>query len=113
MILSITCKQLREGRQIPTRIQHLPPPEDIPPHLAAAEMAYVRRGDKGGPLAQPYAGPYKITHKGPKTFTLDMGGKEKEVSVDRLKPHTGAAAATKRRAVCMVLALGRGSNVVI
>jgi transposase InsO family protein len=85
-------EQLREGRHIPTRIQHLPPPEAIPPHLAAAELAYVRRGDKGGPLAQPYAGPYKIVRKGPKTFTLDMGGKEKEVSVDRLKPHTGAGA---------------------
>ena len=84
---------LRAGRTIPTRILHLPTPAAIPPHLARAEMVYVRRGDKGGPLAQPYSGPYKVISKGPKHFCLDLGGREKEVSVDRLKPHTGAAAA--------------------
>jgi len=43
---------------------------------------------------QPYSGPYKVLEKGPKYFRLDIGGKQTAVTVDRLKPHTGGAAAT-------------------
>ena len=46
------------------------------------------------PLAQPYMGPYKVVEKNPKYFRLDIGGKQTAVTVDRLKPHTGGAAAT-------------------
>ena len=55
-------------------------------------MVYVRKGAKG-PLAPPYSGPYKVLRKGPKVFHIEVGGVEQIVTVDRLKPHSGAATA--------------------
>ena len=55
-------------------------------------MVYVRKGAKG-PLAPPYSGPYKVLRKGPKVFNIEVGGVEQIVTVDRLKPHSGAATA--------------------
>jgi hypothetical protein len=55
-------------------------------------MVYVRKGAKG-PLVPPYSGPYKVLRKGPKVFHIEVGGVEQLVTVDRLKPHTGGAAA--------------------
>jgi hypothetical protein len=57
--------------------------------LARAEFAYVRRGGVGGPTQPLYDGPFRILDRRPKTFVLDMGGKQESVSVDRLKPHPG------------------------
>ena len=51
---------------------------------------YVRKGDQ----LLPYSGPAKVLKKGPKFFRLDIWGKVTAVSVDRLKPQTGAAAPT-------------------
>jgi hypothetical protein len=55
-------------------------------------MMYVRKGAKG-PLVSPYSGPYKVLRKGPKFFLIEVGGAEQIVSVDGLKPHSGAATA--------------------
>jgi hypothetical protein len=55
---------------------------------------YVTKGGQLPQLAQSYRGPHKVLDKGPKYFCLDIGGKDTAVSVDRLKLHTGAAAAT-------------------
>jgi hypothetical protein len=86
-------EEARRGHDIPTRPAGRPPPADIPAHLAKATMVYVRKGAKG-PLAPPYSGPYKVIRKGPKVFHIEVGGVEQVVTVDRLKPHTGEAAAT-------------------
>ena len=85
-------EEARRGQTIPTRPATRPPPVEIPAHLAWATMVYVRKGAKG-PLAPPYSGPYKILRKGPKVFHIEVGGVEQIVTVDRLKPHTGEAAA--------------------
>ena len=85
-------EEARRGQAIPTRPATRPPPVEVPTHLARATMVYVRRGAKG-PLAPPYSGPYKVLRKGPKVFHIEVGGVEQIVTVDRLKPHTGEAAA--------------------
>ena len=33
-----------------------------------------------------YKGPYKVVAKDPKYFTLELGGRQEKVTVDRLKP---------------------------
>jgi hypothetical protein len=58
-------------------------------HLAKAEHVYVRVGGQQKPLVAPYAGPYLVVSKGAKTFTIQVGQRQKIVLVDRLKPHTG------------------------
>ena len=65
-----------------------PPPTQVPAHLTAAELVYVRKGGKPGPLAPPYSSPYKVIDKGPKYFTLHIGigGQPQAVKVDHLKP---------------------------
>jgi cleavage and polyadenylation specificity factor subunit 1 len=79
---------------LPTRHADAEAPTEPPTHLAAAELVYIRKGGTLPPLAPPYEGPYKVVERGPKFFRLDIGGRTVSVSVDRLKPHTGAAAAT-------------------
>lgn len=58
----------------------------LPKNLAAAEFVFVRRGATTSPLAPVYEGPYKVVARGPKVFTLELGGRQEKVSVDRLKP---------------------------
>ncbi len=38
-----------------------------------------------------YSGPYKVLFSGLKVFRLQVGEREESVSIDRLKPHRGAA----------------------
>jgi hypothetical protein len=87
-----TADQQRAGKAIPTRPTTVPPPSNVPQHLATTEMVYVRKGGQPGLLAPPYSGPYRVVARAPKYFTIDIGGHEQVVTVDRLKPHTGAAA---------------------
>ena len=83
----------RAGKNIPTRPAPQGPQEEVPRHLREAELVYVRMGGQGGPLAAPYSGPYQVVERGPKFFRLNIGNQQQTVSVDRLKPHTGTAAA--------------------
>jgi hypothetical protein len=87
-------RALNSAEPIPTRHRDSAAPTGLPSLLADADMVYVRKGGQLPPLAQPYLGPYKVVEKNPKYFRLDIGGKMQSVSVDRLKPHTGAAATT-------------------
>jgi len=82
---------LMEGptRHVPTR--PLPPAHTgLPAALAACTSVYVRRGGTLPPFAPLYAGPYAVLERGEKVFRLQVGDREEAVSVDRLKPHTGA-----------------------
>ncbi len=54
--------------------------------LLLAAFAYVRKGRTVPPLSPLYSGPYKVLASGPK-----VGEREESVSIDRLKPHRGAA----------------------
>jgi len=90
----VAVDRQQEEAPIPTRELPHPPPTEVPPHLATTEMVYVRKGGQPGPLAPPYSSPYRVISKGPKYFSIDIGGKQQAVTVDRLKPHTGTAAST-------------------
>jgi hypothetical protein len=85
--------QQRAGAGISTWDPTEPPPTGIPGHLAAAELVYMKKGGQPVPLAPPYSGPYRVVARTPKYFTLEVGGQEQAVTVYRLKPHTGTAAA--------------------
>jgi hypothetical protein len=68
------------------------------PALMAARFVYVRRSSTAPPLTPLYQGPFRVVRAGPKFFKLQIGGKEESVSVDlsvdRLKPHTGGGEVT-------------------
>jgi hypothetical protein len=85
-------EQQRAEQVIPTRPAARPLPDKMPALLAHATMVYMRKGAKG-PLVLPYSGLYKVLRKGPKVFHIEVGDVEQIVTVDRLKPHTGAATA--------------------
>ena len=72
---------------LPTRPITGPPPASSPSRaLSSASFVFVRRGAPGPPLSPLYDGPYQVVASGPKFFTLQMGGRQDTVSVDRLKP---------------------------
>jgi len=85
-------RNLSSAAPIPTRYGQKEAPTEPPGALASADLVYVRKGGQLQPLPKPYSGPYKVLERGPKYFRLDIGGKDTAVTVDRLKPHTGAAA---------------------
>jgi hypothetical protein len=62
-----------------------------PQRLLEAEYVYVRRGGTLAPLSPLYVGPYLVLARQPKFFKLQVGGRPEVVSIDRLKPHLGAA----------------------
>jgi len=71
---------------IPTRKISGPEPTTSPPaSLSSAAFVFVRKGAPGQPLSPLYDGPYRVAARGPKVFTLDLGGRLEKVSVDRLK----------------------------
>jgi hypothetical protein len=62
-----------------------------PAALLSAALVYVCKGGAVPPLSPLYSGPYKVLSSGPKVFQLQVGEREESVSIDRLKPHRGAA----------------------
>ena len=58
----------------------------LPPDLHRATHMYVRRDSLKPPLTRPYDGPFQVLRCFNKHFTLDINGKTKEITVDRLKP---------------------------
>ena len=54
--------------------------------LRQSSWVFLRVDAHQGPLERPYQGPFLVTQKSDKTFTLDVRGKSVKVSVDRLKP---------------------------
>ncbi len=62
---------------------------NIPAALRTAQFVYVRRGQAAPPLTPIYQGPYPVVSRAPKAYTLDLGGRQEVVSIDRLKPHLG------------------------
>ena len=72
---------------LPTQPITGPPPASGPPRaLSSASFVFVRRGAPGPPLSPLYDGPYQVVASGPKFFTLQIGGRQDTVSIDRLKP---------------------------
>ncbi|GBN22006.1 hypothetical protein AVEN_175747-1 [Araneus ventricosus] len=54
--------------------------------LPTTTHVFFRRNIVRRPLEQSYDGPYRVLSRTDKVFTLDMRGRKRIVSVDRLKP---------------------------
>ncbi|XP_029166913.1 uncharacterized protein LOC114937560 [Nylanderia fulva] len=54
--------------------------------LATAEQVFVRHDRPSTMLQAPYERPYAVVSRSEKIFVVRMHGKEKTVSIDRLKP---------------------------
>jgi hypothetical protein len=47
---------------------------------------FIRNDGYKRPLEQPFSGPYRVVSRSDKCFTVSVSGRDKTVSVDRLKP---------------------------
>lgn len=56
----------------------------LPFDLHTATHVYVRHDNHRPPLTRPYDGPFRVLRRFDKHFTLDVNGKTKEITVDRL-----------------------------
>ena len=74
------------------RSTHTAPPRcilthsNIPEELSTATHVFVRHDAIRRPLQPPYDGPYPITKRTPKHFTVNINGHHNTISIDRLKP---------------------------
>jgi hypothetical protein len=58
---------------------------NVPDDLTKARFVFVRTDARRTPLQTPYEGPYAVIGRSDKSFTLQMGAREDNVSIDRLK----------------------------
>jgi hypothetical protein len=58
----------------------------IQPGMTDCDHVFIRVDKIRGPFTPPYTGPYPVVQKKPATYIVDIGGKEEEVSIERLKP---------------------------
>ena len=72
-------------RPIPAS-QHAAPSTFIFKGLAPASHVFLRHGAYRGAFQAPYVGPYRVLHRGDKTYTIEVQGAAKTVSIYRLKP---------------------------
>lgn len=72
-------------RPAPTN-HHAAPPVHVPQALEHVTHVLVRNDTVKAPLTKPYDGPFAVLAKHPKWFTLQVGNKHKNVTIDRLKP---------------------------
>lgn len=61
----------------------------VPKSLETCSHVFVRVDKVRGPLTNPYVGPYKIIRRMRKTYTIDVNGKNQNISIDRIKPAFG------------------------
>ena len=78
-------EQVRSLVPVPTS-QHGAVPTSVPRNLQQTKYVFIRRDAHRTPLQRPYEGPFKVIQPGPKTFIVDIGGRNETISVDRLKP---------------------------
>ena len=60
-------------------------PTHVPRDMDKWTRVFVRNDTVRGPLNSPYLGPFRMLSRAKKHFKLDMNGRTKIVSVDRLK----------------------------
>jgi transposase InsO family protein/predicted aspartyl protease len=58
----------------------------VHPDLRTCEMVFVRVDAVRKPLQPPYDGPYRVIKRGSKVFTIQLPGRQSQISIDRLKP---------------------------
>lgn len=54
--------------------------------LVPSPYVFLRHDAIRGHLQPPYDGPYRVTRRGEKTYTINVNNRDITVSVDRLKP---------------------------
>lgn len=78
-------KQMAELRPTPAS-RHCKPNTFVFKELANCSHAFLRDDTVRGALQPPYSGPHPIIRRDTKTLTLLISGKERKVSIDRVKP---------------------------
>lgn len=58
----------------------------VHPQLKSCSHVFLRQDMVCAPLTPPYSGPFEVIKRDSKTFTILVKGKNKCVSVDRIKP---------------------------
>jgi hypothetical protein len=66
--------------------RHAAPSAFIFKDLGTASHIFLRHGALRGALQTQYFGPYRVLHRINKTYTIEVQGAAKTVSIDRLKP---------------------------
>ena len=72
--------------QPPTVRKHTQGTSYVNKDLSSCPFAFMRHDAVKKPLQAPCDGPFKVFQRTNKHFTLDISGKKKVVSLDRLKP---------------------------
>ncbi|KAK5650006.1 hypothetical protein RI129_001035 [Pyrocoelia pectoralis] len=54
--------------------------------LPSCSFVFVRRDATRSSLESPYEGPYRVIERFKKYYSIDIRGKTKQISIDRLKP---------------------------
>ena len=62
------------------------PAKPLPKTLLSSKFVFVREDSSVPPLSQLYQGPYKVLGRKDKYFKLQIGSKQDNISVHRLKP---------------------------
>lgn len=65
-------------------------------NLGTTDQVFVQHDAPGGPLQQPYNGPYKVVRRKSKAFVVHIRGKDVTVSIDRLKLTSSRKTETKK-----------------
>ena len=60
-------------------------PVHVPRSIQNASYVYIRKDGYRAPLEPPYHGPYRVLSKNDKYYTVQLGDKQDNVSLDRLK----------------------------
>lgn len=58
----------------------------VPKELRESSFVFVRDDAVRASLQPPYKGPFQVVSRSEKTFVINVNGKQKTISVDRLKP---------------------------
>lgn len=76
---------------------HSKPKVFLPKSLETCDFVYVRIDAVKRPLKHPYEGPFKVIDRNNKFFDIEMNGKTRRISIDRIKPAFCSEEASNRQ----------------